>query len=398
MPSGFTDELLQFSALHRLGCSLGYKYRHTPFRSPHTDAPWTADDSLIRRAADWRWRGLGRGFGRVPGAYSFLGFNRHFQDSGATITEPVAEWVRIPLSDKILADENVSDFSGLQAYVRDAAERSGGMVQFRLTAGRRFFGWILDAHPDPPDGLDLTSTYRALRGRDPWKSAFPPDPLKILVHIRQGDTAVLDTPWGSYIPLWPNVADAPREFGSFETIPAKRLLRVEDFRRFQLRLERKLSWPAFSVVCSDGFQRGFEILAGHRERSGMTDARWSALMRSRSGYDRRQFASFRDGARRRLVVGETRRALCTLIHSALEADVVILGGHQRLLPKLFATYESPEEMPLVLVLHRGGHFGRDVKRYYDFCGLGRRLESFLPVDLRNPDFPRILDAIGKRRR
>ena len=38
-PHGFTDQMLQFAALYRLGRSLGWTYRHTPFASPFSSPP-----------------------------------------------------------------------------------------------------------------------------------------------------------------------------------------------------------------------------------------------------------------------------------------------------------------------------------------------------------------------
>lgn len=394
--AGFTDQMLQFSVFYRLGLSLGYVYRHLPFHSPRTSAGPLA--SPLGRLSG-RLGGFGDRLERwlAPDIYDFVGFNRHFGDAVPDAVGDV-DAIDLSLSDELLAADDVVDFAGLQAFVKARVDKAAGngarLVRFRLGGGRNFFATVHDAVRDYPDGLDLRGIYFASRARRPWRIRFPAGRLKTVVHIRQGDTAVVRTPWHTYIPLRlrSGSQNALIEYADFHDIPGN-VLQVCDYEAFLAGLSGQFGAGAFSrLVFSDGFARAFDMIRRQRARLQLADDRQAELEHSEAGYDRREFAALAAMPNSRLVVGERTRQLCDLVHASLTADLVILGPQQRMIPKLLANYCTYDTMPLVIALERGSHEG-ELEDYHRMLGFHARRDRFIYVNVDRPDYGAIADRL-----
>ena len=397
-PHGFTDQMLQFAVLYRLGRSLGWTYRHTPFASPFSSPPPPAPGDPSLRA--WLaglpqrlvWRGPRRGLVPIPEIYEFLGFNRHFEERDEMADARPDRVVDLPIVDRWLRENGATTAEGVQKLVSERAAAALGddrdrLVRLRITAGRRFFGTVLAGTSPPRDGPDLRAIYEQARGREPWRSLYRGRGLRILLHIRQGDTAALETPWSTWLPLWPRSHSTVfREYGRLGAIPDRRHLRVRDFVPLAQAFGAVLAPRSYSMLAfSDGFERSFSFLRSIRHRVALPPERIDAVLATERGYEAKQFRRLERLDDCRCIVGESPRKLCDFVESALKADVIVVGGQQRLVPKLLATYCTPDTMPLVIVLHRGGGFGRAPRRFYQIVGLGRRADCFAFMDARKPD-------------
>lgn len=345
---GFTDYLYQFSTFYKLGLSLGYGYLHSPLRNVRSSE-------------------------RV---FDFLGFEALFpRPTGmASLRESglraVASVVDVPLNDSILADAGVGDFPSLQEYVRAlVAARHRALrptiVRFRWkseTKGRWFFRWVQDAMDRFPDGLDLRNAYFRFGGGREMKPSFPPGRIGVVLHVRQGDTALVRTPWGTAIPQrGPNAFRQVADPGDLETAHS---IEVGEYARFLGTFVRAWGNDAPSVrVFSDGFALGIRKVLSRAGEIPLTASQCNSLRESVAQVDEREFAVFDDVPGVTCHVGETDDNLFRLVHATLTADVVIVGDQQKMLPKLLANYADPARPAIVVVLHK-------VERPPDFAKLG----------------------------
>jgi len=343
---GFTDQLFQFSTFYKLGRSLGYEYVHSPFRSLRSSAA----------------------------VFDYLGFDSLFVEPGRwarirrSLKTRLARKIDIALNDRILAAAGVASFGALQEYVRrtvrdHAAGRSRVHVRFSWEPGRasrKFFGWVHAAIDDMPDGLDLRSAYEAQRSARPGPSSFPPGHVGVLVHIRQGDTAIVPTPWGTYIPL--REPGAIREHSNLDEHLADSVVQPAEFKSFVDRFYR--AWkgdPMSVVVSSDGFQRAFQQVLTQADRLGWSPTARAEFQRAGLAYDALQFEPFSRIPNARVIVGESDDNLFELIDAALAADIVIIGHQQKMIPKLLANYSDRSRRTVVILLYKGPHIP-DVQR------------------------------------
>ena len=257
---------------------------------------------------------------------------------------------------------------GLEKYVRqlvsDAEDAAGDLpvlVRFRLHASpnqppRKNTGkypgvlsLITKDLEESPHKLDLLSAYHEARNYNSWKETFRSSDLNILIHIRQGDTAVLETPWNTYIPVW--VARNMKQYSSLDEISTPQL-EVNDFYHFVKELMRYFgNHNRQLVVSSDGYSLAFERVLRRRRAIGLEEEQVERIIASRPGYDQEKFAPFESIENLNCIVGETDENLFDLIHSALTADLIIFGPQQRFIPRMIATYyENRADAPVLVKL------------------------------------------------
>ena len=401
--------MLQFSVFYRLGLSLSYTYWHIPFHS-FRSGPLQSTTPLGRISRNLQTLNARVQKWRSPDIYTFLGFNEHFRLSAPKPQEELDE-VEVGISDSVLRQHNIRSVPELQAFIRECvAARPGAadtaaLVKFRLSlapgpdithprrsrAGRRFFDMIHEGIPDYPDSLDLRRVYFEARRKRPWASEFPKGKVRTVVHIRQGDTAVLRTPWDTYVPLRGS-RSAFVEHVRFRDIPG-RLMQVSDFRDFVSGLCSHFDKQTFSTLFfSDGFERAFQKLGDQLNRLQLAPNQTRALQKSGRSYDRREFAPLRSIPNSRAIIGENARQLCSLVHAALAADIVIIGPQQRMLPKLLANYCCNENMPLIIALDRGDE-DAGLEHAHRFLGSQTKRNSMC-VNVDNPDYEHIADRLA----
>lgn len=380
--SGVADQLTQFNAFYKLGLHLGYAYLHTPFVSERSNGRDLAPNAAT---AD---------------VHEFVGLNEHFARRAASI--PLAGGPARSLSLKLPGDEwpgsEVGSLDSIGAGIEQQVRRFAGqaaddlgspvLVKFQLAGERRYlFSRIQADLPDFQDGLDLPGIYAAARKRSPLPSLYGDQGLKILLHIRQGDTGIVTTPWRTFIPIWSSRKDQFREYGSFDEIPARESqFDVSEYKSFLDDFLRHLGPSAKSVlVFSDGAARAFKAIESNLGKLAWSPEQIQRFREAKPGYDQRQFECFSGNDDIRLQLGEEPEKLCQLIHSAIESDLIIVSNQQRLIPKLMASFGKPDA-PRVIVLCRGDiPVNTDLVRDHE--------ARYIYIDIGNPDFDALLRRV-----
>ena len=404
--AGFTDQLVQFNAFYKLGLSLGFQYIHTPFSSERSNASYLLvgdvpkDISTGSRIGRWL-RGALKWNGPVADdVFDFLGINRYFAARRQPIPGGSGNFRTrtIGLSDNYLLEWNIDSFESLAEHVgnlarQDASDAEAGsdgatLINFRLEGPRRnCFSLIQSRFPEFQDGLDLPGIYSQARARAPIKSLYRKDCLKILLHIRQGDTGVVETPWKTCIPVWSLREDQLKEYEGFDRIESAQLLfEVREYKAFLDEFLRRLERSARSIlVFSDGANRSLRIVERNLGKLGWSPEQVQGFRASKADYDQRQFRCFSGESDVRLVVGEEPLKLRRLINSAIESDIVIVSNQLRMIPKLVANY-CDEKTPKVIVLYKkSAPVNSDI-----VANDGNR---FIYVDIENPDFESLIRRI-----
>lgn len=404
--AGFTDQLVQFNAFYKLGLSLGFEYVHTPFSSERSNASYLLvgdvpkEISTGNRIGRWLSRALKWNGPVTDDVFDFLGINRYFAARRPPISSGGGTFQTrtIGLSDNYLLEWNIDSFESLAAHVDDLARQGASdpeaepnsaiLINFRLEGPRRnCFSLIQDKFPKFQDGLNLPEIYAESRARAPIKSLYRKDCLKILLHIRQGDTGVVETPWKTSLPVWSLREDQLKEYESFDRIESAQLLfEVPEYKafldEFLKRLERS---PRSILVFSDGANRSLRIVERNLGKLGWSPEQIQSFRASKADYDQRQFSCFSGQGDVRLVVGEEPLKLRQLINSAIESDIVIVSNQLRMIPKLVANY-CDEKTPKVIVLYKkSAPVNSDI--------VGNDGNRFIYVDIENPDFESLIRRI-----
>lgn len=394
---GFADQLQELGVFYKLGSDLGFVYVHRPLQTARSTRPHGVVAHVLRRVF-WPIRGLA---GRLaPEAFfdvhDFLGINEFLERAHPAPVGRKLERVEIFLSDEILRGRGVTTFEGLRNYVTEAVEcsphhgRSDLLVEFSLRRYVDWFGLVLREPCDPEARLDLSTAYRDARRRRPWPSSFRPDALKVLVHIRQGDTAFIETPWGSYVSIWGHVSNRMTECRTLDEIDTDRIILESDYFALLEAIYSAFGEGAVSsLVFSDGYARAFQIL-----RKGLRNRRLQWTLEQRAAIDRQarsyeddRFRCFEELGSCATVIGETRRNLCDLIEALMQCSVVVVGTHGELVQKLVAAYFDLHTMPIVIVLFRRR------RPDYQTIGLGEKHEKFVYVDVENPDVGPVIERL-----
>jgi hypothetical protein len=372
--AGLADQLSQFRLFHKLGRSLGYTYWHRPFFSRRTTLAAHRNAQALPPSYPKLRRLLGLqnrpSKPSVPAldVYDFIGFNDYFlaRNEQRGMGEPKV--IDMKLGDDLLKRLDITDLAGLQDFVQrrvaetDARPRAT-LVEFGLLGTRAFFQLVNAEIPDDPTDFDLRAIYLEKRATHPWPSLFPGDAVRTLVHVRQGDTAALETPWHTVMSLWPQEYQYT-EYALFDDIPAQnRVLRVEDFHEFFRKFVASIDEPLSTLLFSDGFKGSLRKLNRQRDKHGLTPKQLRALNKAVGSFDNTKFRPFKELDDCDLFIGEEPKKLCHLIHSFLEADLVITGPQGHMIPLLIRYYCNVENMPIVLVLSRSNEvmskaFGR----------------------------------------
>ena len=395
--AGFTDQLRQFNALYKLGLSLGYKYFHTPFLSSRSSRCIRL--SIFEKIAgklENKFPFLRKYYSFMRrrsnfDVYDFLGFNQYFNSVNICLETKSLKVIDIELNDDILKLNHVNSFEGLQKFIQNRIENKFNLasnnilVEFRSTGGKRhkICAFIHSNIPNFQDSLSLRSIYFERRKESPCESRFLNNKIKILLHIRQGDTSVIETPWKTYIPV--RRLEKMKEYKKLENIEQTVFLPT-DYLNFMKNFISRLDDRMFSILTfSDGFQRAFMLLERHIEKFEFNSTQIQSLRKIRKLYDKIYFKKIRKLKNSKCFVGESSRNLSNLIHSTLNSDIVITSSQQRMLPKLVECYCDAIK-PIVVILYKGS------KPEYDDISFMHE-ERFIYTDLYRPNYEYIFQRL-----
>ncbi len=408
--AGFSDQLLQFSAFYKLGLSLEYKYIHLPFSCERSQSIKLSIFEKIIRKVTKKIPHLKKSILSIPyfknvffeslfDIYEFLGFHQYFDSVNPHIEIQRLNVINMDLSDQLLEQNNISCFQELLTFIKNSIENeltsctSDLLVQFRLVGGRKnLFSLINLNTPNLQELLNLRDIYFKKQEDFKCKSRFPNDKIKVLIHIRQGDTSVIKTPWQTYIPVRSINRVDPNYFDEYSDVSDiksnETVFQVIDYYNFLMGLLSSLDNNSYSILtCSDGYQRAFEILEWNLDKLRLNADKIRNLKRSKKSYDKKCFDIFYKLSNSKCLVGESSKNLCDLIHSTLMADLVITSSQQRMLPKFITNYCS-DSKPIVVILYKDSKpNNKDI--------IPRDEERFIYSDLYNPNYDYIVDRLMK---
>ncbi len=361
----------------------------------------------------------------------FLGFNTHFRDRSLTDRtktyrsmgvntclgqEPMAlrsrvkrkvlfwsihqlffrryNFIDIGLGDTVPGGAIIDDIEDLKALIHTAVSprrtpdpARKNVVRFHLTErGRCFFGQLAplinQQIPYYADKLDLRSTYFEQRKLKPVESKFLNDRIKVQIHIRLGDTALIETPWDTFVPLWSGWSLIPlKEYPDKSDKIFGQVMDVADYFRFSNSSVNTEANELSTVIFSDGFAAAFKELFRLIDDLHLDDNKISLLENMAPNYEKKAFSVFDETKDCEYVVGENNKDLQEVIHSSLLADVIIVGCHQRMIPKFLATYydSTLKHPPIIIALYKSR-----LPCYEEVLGLDPTKALIYSVDITHP--------------
>ena len=357
---GFTHQLSSFNAFYKLGTHLGFEYLHTSFSTSRSS----------------------------KAIHKFIGFNRHFNVGEYIFCSSLINRIRVLIAfckyrtvfirlqhDPALSKASLNNFEGLLKHIRTVTNcNSQRPILVRFSGkNRTVYHWIHSNIGCPQPPVDLRSTYFSSRALDPWQSRFQPNSIKILIHIRQGDTALIPTPWNTFIDT-----QRLREIKT-ANLSGARFTDTDEYLHFLKLLIDEISPQKYSVVvCSDGYKRGFRKIYKNKNSLGLSAGQVKQLKNLGYSFDAEKFKPFTKISNCFSVIGESDPNLFDLTHSAMLADLIVYGDQQIMMPDLMANYADNLNPPILVRLHN-----REIAKDYDPTGLSGTTIKLTSINMRN---------------
>ncbi len=223
--------------------------------------------------------------------------------------------------------------------------------------------------------------YEIARTIHPWPSKFEDEKVKILIHIRQGDSGVLRISSGKLTSG--DLEQIEKYWGENSADPQRppRYIETKEYLTVLQQLRKYFAPDDLSIVTSsDGYKRLFKkIYKRHKQNPFLSDNQLEELRYIEDGYDEREFKPFSDISN--TVIGESTNNLRHLIAALMEADIVISGTAGLLTSILIKYYRDLKKPPpLQVLLCPGSTYSRVLSKQREF----RTGQLLLNVE--NPDF------------
>jgi hypothetical protein len=208
--------------------------------------------------------------------------------------------------------------------------------------------------------------------------------------LRLGDTAVIKTPWNTFI----SVFGSSQIFKEFDT-PQKKfyadLIDVEDYFTFVQGLMSFVKEENFSfVVSSDGYKKAFSLIYENQDKLKFSPSQLEQIKQAEINYQKK-FEMFKQLNNTKLIVGENDDNLNSFVHSILEANIIVTGFRNTLglIPKFLNIYSDSHNPPIVIELYSR-------RKPYDrekLLGLTKNKAKFITVDINNIDYEYVVSQI-----
>ncbi len=359
---------------------------------------------------------------RGRSTYDFIGLEQYFA-CDKTLPDvnsfPKKLCHTIVWSDRFLESNGISSYDSLARHIQSIVSRestSGSPLllvfdrQYPMQVLKKILSTIPE--PEPADALNLRAIYFQQRKKQPQRSGFARGRLKILAHLRLGDRAAVHMPWG----LWIYRSGAPLRWKQSHRERDCPGLTVADFYQFMRGLLGHFPPDTIDAqIYSDGFGRTMKMLGGRkREMARQSDPLVSRsrlclaerrLLRQDLKYQGRLLRQLLKGLpNSTCFIGEKKSQLFSLIHAAVEADLVITAFplQHTLITQLMRFYTTQEIQPTFLLLHKPDVMsGNDVwvelksKLLANFSAQGM---FGIFVDISAPDFSALTQQILNQHR
>jgi len=369
---GFTDQILLFGMLYKLGAYLKLKYHFTPVQ-PRSNLLKSGLATVFEPAAP--------AVDSYRGIFEFLGFDWYFSQNYSCESIDEIETVEFHFDPATFEENRLDDLSDLIDHLSKLIMNTPPVgqaplhIRFILRDQIDALRW-LHALPNTLLDFDFADIYRNFRRKKAFPDVFENDKAKVLLHIRQGDTAVIETPWNTFIQIWWCGRDNFVERNTFAEVNDYERISVADFEKFYSDLRSGLNDIDLStLVHSDGFARAFLELENNKTRLNFNEEQVASLAKHGENYNELAFEVFRRHGEVKLHVGEDLPLLLELMHAFYTADIVIVGTQQRMIAKQYAYSFSNGSGPLMITLYR-----QEVP-YYNYLGNRSLLDNCLYVNM-----------------
>jgi hypothetical protein len=224
------------------------------------------------------------------------------------------------------------------------------LIIFNFEHKRTFISIINEAIRDFPLDLNFREAYFQKRKKHPYPNLSSGNKKRLLIHIRQGDTATIKTPWNTYFSVWD---------------------------------QHKKPYQECNLVAGLADSRTFK----RPELFKFSKSQFESLKISSKVYEEEAFKCFAKNLGIRLNIGETPENLKALIHELLHSDIIVSGTQNRMIPKFLSLYFNETEMPVLILLFK------ERKPYLKSFGFSDQNSRIICVDINNYNPEEVLEKI-----
>lgn len=322
---GLGDKLWHLSKLYSLGRSLSYSYIHTPFRCPRS-----ASNSYLKLNLTSIAQPLSLGIGEADYIGTFLGLDKREK----TISDPAFRDIEVvPVNlDYIFENNHFSNLKELSKSIENIDSKSMNCVKL-LTTQTGIYSYEnsintliggCQAESIYVEELGIAREYWRLRNKEPISTCFRPDKVKILIHIRNGDTTTFKfgnkiiSVFGSSAQILASeddIKEAKRKPVNFKEL-------VELIENVYQNSSQKPS----IVFISDGYGRAAEVILKCLIKREIKLGYLDSLKLLKKTFDlNAELKSYLEFYKIVSIIGESQGKLMASIHSIAEADIVIMS-------------------------------------------------------------------------
>ncbi len=374
--TGFTDQMVGFDFLYKLGRGLGLKYYHTPLSAHRSSDPFLHDPITQNQQEESK---------EFKDIFDFVGVNECLGKQSAGVLKPRKE-IYLNLNITLYGSEGIDSYEALIQKMKEILypflSTNRTIILCLFAEPKTYFEYYRYLYDRKEHEIDYFNCFKNLGSR--WKSEFDTDSTNMLVHIRQGDTGTVETPWNTFIPVWYEIDGKFTQFKNDEDIPGDKRIAPNIFYQFVKELQKALAIKELSTaVFSDGYKKTFRWIYKYSREKDISSEEIEKLKELEPNYDDLQFGSFSDLQNTHTIIGEEVEKLYSLVQSFFDADIIVTGTQAVMMPKFLATYGKKDQMPFLIVLYHSE------KPYLDFLGLKESDPFLMLVDIDNYDIKEI---------
>lgn len=385
--TGFTDQLMGFDFLYKTGKGLGLKYYHTPLSAHRSSDPFLYDPITQKNRRESSKKDQ-KEFNDI---FDFLGINDYLQSQSEDVSKPRKEYY-LNLNEILYGREGIDSYDSLieemKVLLYPFLHQNKKIILCFFAQPQTYFHYYRYSYDQKEHQIDYYSCFKEFGGR--WDSEFKSDTTNMLVHIRQGDTGTVETPWNTFIPVWYEIEGKFTQFKNEKDIPGIKRMYPNQFYQFVRDFQNSFAGDELSTaVFSDGYKKAFRWIYLYARENDISEKEIEKLKKLEPTYDELQFGKFNDLPKTSSVIGEEVEKLYRLVQSFFDADIIITGTQAVMMPKFMTTYGDKDRMPLLILLYH------TQQPHLSFLGLNHSEPFILFVDVNNYNISEIVDQAEK---
>lgn len=398
--TGFNDQLNQFSALYRMGRAMGFKYYHSDLISIRSSYPpinykipvFIEFQRFFIRLIRIIKINFQNGF--RFNIFDFIGFNEYFGRYSIEVDPSQFEKIEILLRTDFVNENKVTSVSDYIRSINSIVSSTDShkiLLVFRVKSGRKFLRSISNSIPKNPDQLSLGENFINLKNNRRWTSKFDNEKIKVLVHIRKGDSSILKTPWNTYIKISQIFKKIFQESKNFHDLKYSNYFEIQDYKLFTEKLISHYGNDKFSLLFfSDGFKRAFSNLIRKNKEYKFTRYQIKKLIDMEKSYDEKAFKDLEQLKGAELIIGEDSDKLSALIYSIFEADIIITSSTSGMIKIFVENFFNINNMPFVIF------FYKEKLPVYSYLTEEIVEKKIFFLDIEDPDYNKLFKKINSK--